>query len=83
MVIETNNPRIINARRTVLELILSDHPFECLICPKNGKCDLQSLAQELGVREIRYTGEQSTYRMDTSQAIIRNPDKCIMCRSVN
>ncbi|MDI3545045.1 MAG: NADP-reducing hydrogenase subunit HndD [Rikenellaceae bacterium] len=80
MVIETNNPRIINVRRTVLELILSDHPFECLICPKNGKCDLQSLAQELGVREIRYTGEQSTYRMDTSQAIIRNPDKCIMCR---
>ena len=80
MVIETSNPRIINARRTVLELILSDHPFECLICPKNGKCDLQSLAQELGVREIRYTGEQSTYRMDTSQAIIRNPDKCIMCR---
>lgn len=80
MVIETSNPRIINARRTVLELILSDHPFECLICSKNGKCDLQSLAQELGVREIRYTGEQSTYRMDTSQAIIRNPDKCIMCR---
>lgn len=80
MVIETSNPRIINARRTVLELILSDHPFECLICPKNGKCDLQSLAQELGVREIRYTGEQSTYRMDTSQAIIRNPEKCIMCR---
>lgn len=80
MVIETSNPRILNARRTVLELILSDHPFECLICPKNGKCDLQSLAQELGVREIRYTGEQSTYRMDTSQAILRNPDKCIMCR---
>lgn len=80
MVIETSNPRIINARRTVLELILSDHPFECLICPKNGKCDLQSLAQELGVREIRYVGEQSTYRMDTSQAILRNPDKCIMCR---
>ena len=80
MVIETSNPRIINARRTVLELILSDHPFECLICSKDGKCDLQSLAQELGVREIRYTGEQSTYRMDTSQAIIRNPDKCIMCR---
>jgi len=80
MVIETSNPRIINARRTVLELILSDHPFECLICPKNGKCDLQSLAQELGVREIRYVGEQSTYRMDTSQAIIRNPEKCIMCR---
>lgn len=80
MVIETSNPRIINARRTVMELILSDHPFECLICPKNGKCDLQSLAQELGVREIRYTGEQSTYRMDTSQAILRNPDKCIMCR---
>ena len=50
MVKETSNPRNINARRTVLELILSDHPFECLICPKNGKCDLQSLAQELGVR---------------------------------
>lgn len=80
MVIHTCSLRVVNARRTVLELILSDHPADCLICPKNGKCELQALAQRLGVREIPYQGEQSTYRKDMSPAIIRDVDKCIMCR---
>ncbi len=80
MVIDTHSIRVLNARKTVMELILSDHPFDCLVCPKSGKCDLQSIAQELGIREIRYQGEQSTYREDTSPAIIRDVDKCIMCR---
>ncbi len=80
MVIHTCSLRVVNARRTVLELILSDHPADCLICPKNGKCELQSLAQRLGVREIPYQGEQSTYRKDLSPAIIRDVDKCVMCR---
>ncbi|MGA2823708.1 MAG: NADH-dependent [FeFe] hydrogenase, group A6 [Bacteroidales bacterium] len=80
MVVSTHNIRVLNARRTVLELILSDHPAECLTCAKNGNCELQSMAQQLGVRELPYTGAQSTYREDTSPAIIRDIDKCIMCR---
>ncbi len=80
MVVNTHSIRAINARRTVLELILSDHPADCLICAKSGKCDLQDLAHHLGIREIHYKGEQSTYREDTSPAIIRDVDKCIMCR---
>ena len=80
MEVNTHSIRAINARRTVLELILSDHPADCLICPKSGNCDLQSLAHQLGIREIHYKGEQSHYRADTSPAIIRDIDKCIMCR---
>lgn len=80
MTINTNNIRVLNARKTVLELILSDHPTDCLICSKNGNCELQSMAQEFGVRELHYEGEKSTYREDTSPAIIRDVDKCIMCR---
>ncbi|MHC1707699.1 MAG: NADH-dependent [FeFe] hydrogenase, group A6 [Bacteroidales bacterium] len=80
MVVNTHNIRVLNARRTVLELILSDHPFDCLVCSKSGNCELQSLAQKLGIREIHYQGEKSTYRKDTSPAIIRDIDKCIMCR---
>lgn len=80
MEINTHSMRVIKARRTVMELILSDHPFDCLICAKSGHCDLQDMAQDLGIREIHYKGEQSTYREDTSPAINREIDKCIMCR---
>ena len=80
MNVNTHNMRVLNARRTVLELMLSDHPFDCLVCAKSGNCDLQALAQRLGIREIPYKGEQSTYRKDTSPSIIRDMDKCIMCR---
>jgi NADP-reducing hydrogenase subunit HndD len=80
MVINTHTIRVLNARKTVLELILSDHPTDCLICAKSGNCDLQAMAQQLGIRKIHYTGDQSTYRKDTSPSIIRDMDKCIMCR---
>jgi NADP-reducing hydrogenase subunit HndD len=80
MEISTHTIRAINARRTVMELILSDHPSDCLVCPKSGQCDLQDMAQSLGIREIHYKGEQSMYREDTSPAIIREVNKCIMCR---
>jgi len=80
MSVNTHSIRVLNARRTVLELILSDHPAECLTCAKAGNCELQDMAQKLGVREIPYQGAQSTYRKDTSPAIIRDVDKCIMCR---
>ena len=80
MVVLTHSQRVINARRTVVELILSDHPTDCLTCAKSGQCELQKLAQNLGIREIPYKGEQSTYRVDMSPSIIRDVDKCIMCR---
>ena len=80
MEVSTHSMRAINARRTVMELILSDHPADCLICAKSGDCELQDMAQQLGIRKIHYPGEQSHYREDTSPAIIREIDKCIMCR---
>ncbi|HPE75802.1 MAG TPA: NADH-dependent [FeFe] hydrogenase, group A6 [Draconibacterium sp.] len=80
MNVSTHSIRAINARRTVMELILSDHPADCLICAKSGNCDLQNMAHNLGIRKIHYQGEQSHYREDTSPAIIREVDKCIMCR---
>ncbi|MRR20283.1 2Fe-2S iron-sulfur cluster binding domain-containing protein [bacterium] len=81
-VIRTHTPRVMNARRTVMEFILSDHPKDCLICPKSGTCDLQDMAHRLGIREIpgQDIAEMSTYRKDTSPSIIRELDKCIMCR---
>ncbi len=82
MVIHTNNPRVLNSRKTVLELILSDHPKDCLICPKSGKCELQDLAVKMGIREIHAVenAEMSTYRKDCSPALNRDMDKCVMCR---
>jgi NADP-reducing hydrogenase subunit HndD len=82
MVVKTNTVRVINARRTVMELILSDHPKDCLSCAKSGNCDLQDMAVKLGIREIpgQEYAEMSTYRLDTSPSIIRDLDKCIMCR---
>lgn len=81
MVIRTDNLRAISARRTAVELLLSNHPFDCLLCPKNLECELQALAQELGIREIRYAGEKMDHPKDTSSyALVKDPNKCVMCR---
>ena len=82
MVVNTHSIRVLNARRIVMELILSDHPKDCLVCAKSGNCDLQNMAIKLGIRNIPYQeiSEMSTYRTDFSPSIIRNMDKCIMCR---
>ncbi|MBN2452218.1 MAG: iron hydrogenase small subunit [Lentisphaeria bacterium] len=81
MVVQTNSIRATNARRTVLDLILSDHPKECLTCPINGSCELQALAGNLKLTRVNYEGEMSHYPMDvSSESIVRNLDKCIMCR---
>ncbi len=82
MVVKTHTPRVLNARRTVMEFILSDHPKDCLVCAKSGNCDLQSMAHMLGIRDIpgaEYAA-MSTYKPDTSPSIKRDLDKCIMCR---
>ncbi|PKL02172.1 MAG: NADH:ubiquinone oxidoreductase, partial [Synergistetes bacterium HGW-Synergistetes-2] len=80
MEVRTNTVRVLNARKVVLELLLSDHPKDCLTCAKSGECELQDLAERFCLRETRYEGAQSTYRKDVSPAIERNMDKCIMCR---
>jgi len=81
MVVKTDTLRAIQARRTMVELLLSDHPKSCLTCSKNLDCDLQALAADLGVRNISYEGEESEYEIDKSSlAIIRDPNKCIRCR---
>jgi NADP-reducing hydrogenase subunit HndD len=80
MLVNTHNIRVLNARRTIAKLIISDHPFDCLVCAKSGNCELQNIAVKFGIREIPYQGEKSTYRKDTSPSIIRDVDKCIMCR---
>lgn len=81
MKIKTNTPEIIQIRRTVLELLLSDHPFDCLVCSKSLDCELQALAKQFGIEHLTYIGEQSNYPHDMSgKAINRNLDKCIMCR---
>jgi NADP-reducing hydrogenase subunit HndD len=82
MVVKTHTPRVLNARRTVMEFILSNHPKDCLVCSKSGTCELQDMAHRLGIKDIpgaEYAAV-STFRMDTSPSIIRNLDKCIMCR---
>ncbi|MEA4901323.1 NADH-dependent [FeFe] hydrogenase, group A6 [Desulfitobacterium sp.] len=82
MVIRTNTDRAMKARRTSVELLLSDHPSDCLVCAKNQKCDLQKIAADLGIRgQLHYQGEKSKYPKDlSSKSIIRDPEKCILCR---
>lgn len=82
MVVSTNTIRVLNARKTVMQLILSDHPKDCLSCAKSGACDLQSMAVKLGIRHIpgQDYALMSSYRKDSSPSIIRDMDKCIMCR---
>lgn len=82
MVVNTRSIKVLNARKMVLELLLSDHPKDCLICEKSGNCELQDLAITFGIRELTVgiDGAQSTYRKDVSEAIVRDMDKCIMCR---
>ena len=80
MKVKTSSLRVLNARKTVLELILSDHPNDCLICPKSGNCELQNLAVKLKIREIPFAGERNILPIETSPSIVRDMSKCIYCR---
>lgn len=80
MKIRTRTPEVLNARRMIVELLLSNHPEDCLYCSRSGKCDLQKLAQDLGVRQRRFRGAKSEREMDVSSpAITRDPEKCVLC----
>jgi NADH-quinone oxidoreductase subunit G len=81
MSVLTHDPEIIAVRRTVLELILSNHPNDCLQCPRNGSCELQTLASEFGIREVSpFAKISNNFPIDDSNpSIIINPEKCIRC----
>ena len=77
----TNTPAVRNARRVTLELILSNHDRKCLTCERNRNCELQTLADELGITDIHYDGVRNEYEIDSlSPSIIRDNNKCILCR---
>ena len=81
MVVKTNTPAVRAARKSVLELILSNHKRECLSCVRSQNCELQKLAVELGADETRFEGSNIEYPLDTfSPSIVRDPNKCILCR---
>ena len=81
MVINTNSKKAVEARRTIVELMLSDHPSDCLSCVRNKTCELLSLAADLGIREVRYKGETNFFHRDTSSySVVRDPAKCVLCR---
>ncbi len=81
MKVITNSKRVLSSRRKNLELIISNHPFDCLVCGKSTDCELQKRVWEFSINTQRYTGERSEHPMDKSScALKRDPNKCIMCR---
>ena len=80
MEIETHNARVRGTRRMIVELLLSNHPNDCLLCEKNNKCGLQKLAAELGIRKMRFGNEMSKPNEEVlHNCLLRNPSKCILC----
>ncbi|WP_026485852.1 NADH-dependent [FeFe] hydrogenase, group A6 [Caldanaerobius polysaccharolyticus] len=81
MVVRTNTPVVREARKATLELILSDHDRSCLTCIRNGNCELQALANEFNISELRFEGARHQSEIDDlSASIVRNSNKCVLCR---
>ena len=81
MVVRTNTDAVIEARRLVLDLILSNHERECLTCTRNGNCELQKLAQDFNLTDITYKGDRNKHKIDDlSPSIVRDFNKCVLCR---
>ncbi len=81
MQVYTNTPPVLAARKQMIELLLSDHPFECLTCERNLNCELQRLAKRYGIRDLSVAGSRNHFVIDDlSPAVVREPDKCIRCR---
>ena len=80
MKIRTHSPRVMKARKTVVELLLANHPDDCLYCDRSGTCELQDLASELNVKERHYRTRKPSIRIDRNcDSIERDPSKCILC----
>jgi len=81
MTVRTNTPRVRNARRMAIELLLAHHPDDCLSCQRNLKCELQQLAADFGIREIRFERvSRKIPRDESTPSLVRDADKCINCR---
>ena len=81
MVVKTNTPAVRSARKTVVELLLSIHDRKCLSCVRNNNCELQDLCRDLGIEdENRFAGSVNNYEVDVSPCIVRNNNKCVLCR---
>lgn len=80
MRITTHDPEIYQIRKSVIELILSTHPNDCLQCPRNGNCELQKLAADFGIREVNFEKRIADLPRDTSTpSLVLNPEKCVKC----
>ncbi|MEN6441574.1 MAG: 2Fe-2S iron-sulfur cluster-binding protein [Syntrophobacter sp.] len=80
MVVETESPAVVEARRTILELILANHPPDCIVCEKNGDCRLQDYAYRYRVSTSNFKGEKHNYPVeDSNPYIVRNMNRCILC----
>jgi NADP-reducing hydrogenase subunit HndD len=78
--VHTHSARAVKARKAIVELLLSNHPDDCLYCPRHGTCQLQDLSEELGVRSRKLPGKKRQQPRDiSSPSIVRDPDKCILC----
>lgn len=80
MVVRTNSQTVRSTRKSIVELLLANHPQDCLVCSRHGHCELQDLSHQLGVRKVRFKGELREMAKDESSiAIVRDPNKCILC----
>jgi NADH-quinone oxidoreductase subunit G/NADP-reducing hydrogenase subunit HndD len=80
MEVSTHSHAVRDARRLVVELLLSNHPNECLTCVRSRNCELQALAKEMGIRETRFEGDRTVSEVDESSFITRDNEKCVLCR---
>lgn len=80
MQIKTHSQRVVESRKTIIELLLSNHPDDCLYCVRNKNCELQDLSEEHHVRERKIRGRKNSEKLDLSSAsIVRDPEKCVLC----
>ncbi|WP_291966438.1 NADH-dependent [FeFe] hydrogenase, group A6 [Caloramator sp.] len=85
MEVKTNTQKVREARKTVVELLLSNHKRECTSCNRSENCELQTLSKELNIRDIRFEGERLSYEIDNSSpSLVRDQEKCVLCgRCIN
>ena len=80
MKVQTHTPRVMKARRSIVELLVANHPQDCLACDRQGTCELAELTREVGVRPSQYVGMKKDQHLDiSSPAISRDPNKCVLC----
>ena len=80
MIVQTNSSRVRRARKTIVELLVENHPQDCLICVRNKNCELQDLSEKYALREHRFAGEKKAHAIDiSSTSMERDPAKCILC----